>query len=126
MQPGLLIFDGDCAFCTSAVQRLERSMQRFPKAVPWQRTDFTAYGLSLEDVTESAWIVDTRSPQRLWGHGDLASAMLRGQRSFALRWLGHVVALPGLRQASNLVYRQIAEHRHQLPGGTPACALPTA
>lgn len=126
MTPGILIFDGDCAFCTSAVQRLEKSMERFPRAVPWQHIDFADYGLSLEDVTESAWIVDTRAPQRLWGRGDLASAMLRGQRSFALRWLGHMSALPGVRQLSSVIYGQISKHRHQLPGGTPACALPRA
>ena len=126
MTPGLLIYDGDCAFCTSAVQWLEARLDRFPKAIPQQHIDIEQYGLSLEDVTSSAWIVDTRTPLRLWSHGELAAALLAGQRSFGLRWAGRMLALPGIRHVCDVGYRAIAANRHRLPGGTPACALPPA
>ncbi|SJM48596.1 thiol-disulfide oxidoreductase DCC family protein [Agrococcus casei] len=124
MAPGLLIYDGDCAFCTSAVQWLEARLERFPRSIPQQHIDFAQYGLSLDDVTNSAWIVDTRSPLRMWSHGELAAALLAGQPSFALRWTGRMLALPGIRHACDLGYRAIAVNRHRLPGGTPACAMP--
>lgn len=124
MTTGLLIYDGDCAFCTSAVNWLEERLEHFPKPVPQQFIDYSEYGLTDDDVLHSAWIVDTRSPMRLWGHGALAGALLAGQPSFALRWSGRMLALPGIRHVCDLGYSLIAANRHRLPGGTPACAMP--
>jgi predicted DCC family thiol-disulfide oxidoreductase YuxK len=34
--------------------------------------------------------------------------------------------VPGVRQIAGFVYRLVAKYRHRLPGGTPACKLPTS
>ncbi len=119
----LLIFDGDCAFCTTAVNRLKALLPVFPETSPWQWLDLDAYGLTRADVTQYAWVVTS-------GHqyaGHLAgSALLRMQPSFALRFLGHLIATPPVSWVAALVYRWVAANRHRLPGGTPACAMPRA
>ena len=50
----LLVFDGDCAFCTTWVNRLEKLLPTFPTATPWQWLDLDPLGLSEHDVTPYA------------------------------------------------------------------------
>lgn len=119
----LLVFDGDCGFCTTSVNRLRELLPRFPEATPWQWIDLDAYSLTQQDVDEYAWVI---TPSHHYG-GHLAfSALLRMQRSFALRMAGQLLATPPFSWAAALGYRWIAANRHRLPGGTPACALPRA
>ena len=117
----LLILDGDCAFCTSAVDRIEQVLPVFPPKSPWQWLELDDYGLTIDDVTNYAWVVT--STRQYAGH--LAgSALLRMQPIFALRLLGHLIASPPVSWVAALVYRWVAANRHRLPGGTPACARP--
>ena len=119
----LLVFDGDCAFCTSSVDRLERLLRRFPEKSPWQWLELGDYGLSVHDVETYAWVVSAE--KRYPGHLAL-SALLRMQSSALLRFVGHLVATPPFSLAAAGAYWAIAHNRHRLPGGTPACALPSA
>ena len=117
----LLIFDGDCAFCTTWVNRLEAILPSFPTATPWQWLDLDELGLTSHDVTSYAWLVTPR--HQFAGH--LAfSALLRLQSGFGWRFLGHLITTPPVSWIAALAYRFIAANRHRLPGGTPACALP--
>jgi len=117
----LMIFDGDCAFCTSAVSRLRGVLPVFPRAEPWQWLDLDELGLSEHDVTHYAWVV-TRSRQFA---GHLAfSALLRMQPTAGWRFLGHLIATPPFSWLAAIGYQFIASNRSRLPGGTPACALP--
>ena len=117
----LLIFDGDCAFCTSAVNRLEGILPVFPPKSPWQWLELDDYGLTRDDVTQYAWVV-TASHQYA---GHLAgSALLRMQPSIGWRFLGHLIATPPVSWVAAAVYHWVAANRHRLPGGTPACAMP--
>ncbi len=117
----LLIFDGDCAFCTSSVERLRAVLPRFPQAEPWQWVDLDALGLSEHDVTRYAWLVTAR--RQFAGH--LAfSALLRMQPSIGWRFLGQLIATPPFSWVAALGYHLIASNRSRLPGGTPACAMP--
>lgn len=123
MQPAILVFDGDCGFCTTSVDRLRRALPRFPEAQPWQRVDFAALGLTLDDVTTFAWLVDRASGRR-WHGADAFAALLRGQRAALPRIAGALLLAPGARALAARGYDWISAHRHDLPGGTPACALP--
>ena len=119
----LLVFDGDCAFCTSAVNRLRAILPVFPPTSPWQWLDLDEYGLTTDDVTRYAW--DVTSRHQYAGH--LAgSALLRMQPTFGWRFLGHLIATPPISWVASLVYDWVAANRHRLPGGTPACAMPRA
>lgn len=119
----LLVFDGDCAFCTTWVNRLEKILPVFPAKSPWQWLDIDDLGLSEHDVTHYAWVVTA-------GHhyaGHLAgSALLRMQPGFGWRFLGNLIATPPVSWAAAVAYHFIAKYRHKLPGGTPACAMPPA
>ena len=117
----LLVFDGDCGFCTTAVEALRRRLPRFPEATPWQWIELDAYGLSADDVRDYAWVI---SPSHHYGGHLALSALLRMQRSPLLRVAGALLATPPFSWAGALGYRWIAANRHRLPGGTPACALP--
>ena len=117
----LLVFDGDCAFCTRAVGRLESLLPRFPSASPWQWLDLDAIGLTRADVDQYAWVI---TPTRRYpGHLAL-SALLRMQHGFGWRLAGWLVATPPVSWVAAIGYRWVAANRHRLPGGTPACALP--
>jgi predicted DCC family thiol-disulfide oxidoreductase YuxK len=117
----LLVFDGDCAFCTTSVNRLEAVLPKFPAKSPWQWLELDRYGLSVDDVTAYAWVITT--DRQFGGHLAL-SALLRMQPSAPLRFAGHLIATPPFSLAAAGVYWLIAHNRHRLPGGTPACALP--
>lgn len=119
----LLVFDGDCAFCTTSVETLRRILPAFPPAIPWQWLDLDALGLTASDVENYAWVV-TASHQYA-GHLAL-SALLRMQRGPGWRFLGHLIATPPFSWVAALGYRLIADNRSRLPGGTPACSLPPA
>ena len=118
---GLLVFDGDCAFCSTWVERLRDLLPRYPETTPYQWADLDALGLSLDDVQHYAWYL---TPTHHYG-GHLAfSALLRSQPRVSLRFAGWIIATPPFSWAAALGYRFIARYRHLLPGGTPACALP--
>lgn len=117
----LLIFDGDCAFCTSAVERLKAILPFFPDASPWQWLELDEFGLSERDVTEFAWLVTSR--RQFAGHLAL-SALLRLQTTLGWRFLGHLIATPPFSWGAAIGYQLVARNRHRLPGGTPACAMP--
>jgi len=117
----LLVFDGDCAFCTTSVNTLEHLLPAFPEAQPWQWLDLDALGLSVHDVTHYAWVVT--GSHHYGGH--LAfSALLRMQPEIGWRFLGNLLRTPPFSAAAALGYQLIARNRSRLPGGTPACALP--
>lgn len=122
-----LIFDGDCAFCTSSVtwiaDRLRRPGRPEPRIVPWQFTDLAAVGTSEERATREVLWLDLRG--QVSGGAVAFAAWLR----FAggpYRIAGTILRLPVVAQLAGLVYRAIAANRHKLPGGSPACALPPA
>jgi predicted DCC family thiol-disulfide oxidoreductase YuxK len=119
----LMIFDGDCAFCTSWINRLRDDLPAFPEAQPWQWVDLDAYGLTEHDVTHYAWYLTPRHQYA----GHLAfSALLRSQPRLGLRLAGALLAVPPISWAAAGGYHLIARFRHRLPGGTPACAMPRA
>ena len=108
-----LVFDGDCAFCTSSARLLTRLRPHVDVIVPWQHADLEALGLTPEQCTTAVqWVGDdgeTRS-----GHRAIA-AVVPG---------GRLLLLPGVSWLAGKAYDWVARNRYRLPGGTPACALP--
>ena len=120
-----LIFDGDCAFCTSSAHwlalRLHRSEAPNARLVPWQFTDLAAIGTTAERAQREALWVGTDGT--IYG-GAAAFAEWLEFRGGAYRVVGRVINLPVVRALAAAVYRVIAKNRHRMPGGSPACALP--
>jgi predicted DCC family thiol-disulfide oxidoreductase YuxK len=119
----VLVFDGDCGFCTTSVNWLEARLPRFPKTIPWQWADLDALGLTHEDVRDFAWYL---TPTHSYAGAMAFAALLRTQPRIGLRFAGRLLATPPFSIVAALGYNVIARYRHVLPGGTPACALPRA
>ncbi len=120
-----LIFDGDCAFCTTSAtwiaDRLARRDGTDPQLVPWQFTDLAAIGTTSERTQREVLWVDLDG--RLFGGASAFAAWLR-HRGGPVAPLGRAMTLPIVRTLAAAVYRLVARNRHRLPGGSPACALP--
>ncbi len=55
----MLIYDGDCGFCTLSAEWAERRLPPGTPVVPWQTiADLGAHGLTHQDVTTAAYWVD--------------------------------------------------------------------
>ena len=116
----LMVFDGDCAFCTTWINRLKKILPVFPETTPWQWADLDALGLTRDEVTHYVWYLTPT--HQFAGHLAL-SALLRAQPRIGLRFLGNLIATPPFSPIAAVGYYYIAKYRHRLPGGTPACQL---
>lgn len=120
-----VVFDGDCAFCTSSAtwvaSRLERPGHTAARLVPWQFTDLDALGTTAQRAQqELLWV---RVDNSIEGGAAGFAAWLRFNGG-PYAALGTVMTMPGIRTLAAAAYRLVARNRHRLPGGTPACALP--
>ncbi|UNS97265.1 DUF393 domain-containing protein [Streptomyces tubbatahanensis] len=117
----VLLYDGDCGFCTTAVRLAERLVRPRCATVPWQYADLTALGVTRERAGyEVLWVTPTGAV-----HGG-AQAVAKALLSAGGAWpvVGASLTLPPLRWAAAGLYRLVAANRHRLPGGTAACAAP--
>jgi predicted DCC family thiol-disulfide oxidoreductase YuxK len=121
-KPATLIFDGDCGFCTTAISWLQRVLPRMPAAAPFQWTDLAEFGLVEEQARSRVWFV---SRGRRYGGAAAVAAVLRGQPIRVLRMLGWLGTVPPWSWAAEAGYRLVARYRYRLPGGTPACRMPS-
>lgn len=128
----VLVFDGDCGFCTTSVTWLA---DRFPGAfavVPYQRTDLDALGLTARECDATVqWIGDVTAPVTTRAEGAAAvGALLRtggcgrgGLVGATARGLGLLAVSRPTSWVADAMYAVVAKNRQRLPGGTPACAL---
>ena len=119
----VLVFDGDCAFCTTSAEFIARWLRRSPTDFaiePWQHLDLPALGLTAAECDEAVrWVA--ANGIRDAGHVAIARA-LRASRWW-VRPVGVALLLPGVSWLVGRVYAWVAANRHRLPGGTPACSL---
>jgi predicted DCC family thiol-disulfide oxidoreductase YuxK len=115
-----LIFDGDCAFCSSSVRFGQRWIGRMPPAVPYQREDVVRFGLTEADCAAAVQYVG-RNGRVHSAHDALSALLIDAGRGWRL--LGAAMRLPGIHWLSGVVYRWVARNRHRLPGGCSACAI---
>jgi predicted DCC family thiol-disulfide oxidoreductase YuxK len=116
-----LVYDGDCAFCTSSIRVLGRLRLLAGAVIAWQHADLAALGLSQEQCeAEVQWVADDGTISS--GHEAFARLLLDN----ALPWhpLGRLLLVPPFSWLAARVYDFLAANRYRLPGGTPACALP--
>lgn len=114
------VYDGDCAFCARCAEFIRSHIPTDAVLVPWHRADLAALGLTREQCLEAVQYVVPGRP--VLAGPDAIAALLSASRS-AWRPLGAALGLPGAGLVSWPVYRWIARHRHELPGGTAACAV---
>ncbi|MDP9867109.1 MULTISPECIES: thiol-disulfide oxidoreductase DCC family protein [Streptosporangium] len=116
----VLLYDGDCGFCTASVRFAERRIGLRARATPWQRADLAALGTTRERADrEVLWV----ERGRVYGGAQaVARLLIAAGPPWSLP--GLLLRMPPLRWAAQGVYRLVSANRHRLPGGTPACALP--
>lgn len=115
----MLVFDGDCAFCSSCARLLERRVRPDAEIVAWQVADLDELGITgAQAATAVRWVEADGSVRT--GHEAIAAAF--GAARPAWRAAGRALLLPGIAPLAAVSYRLVARNRHRLPGGTPACA----
>ena len=114
----MLVFDGDCGFCTSCAQLLERIGPE-AEIVPWQLTDLAELGLTEEQAADAVRLVQADGAI-CSGHEAVAAALKSARGIWKV--IGRALLLPGVSWVAARVYRLVADNRYRLPGRTPACA----
>lgn len=117
----LLIFDGDCGFCTTVARWAARRFRHGERAEAWQLLDagvLAHYGLSHSDVRDAAWWVDDRG---LRERGHRAAGQALHADGGLLRIVSWFVLNPPTSWLAAVIYRVVVRWRYKLPGGTPAC-----
>lgn len=115
----VLLYDGDCAFCTRCAGLLER-IGPAAEIVPWQFADLAELGVTEAQATEAVQLVGVDGAVR---SGHEAIAVVLGAAGWFWRFVGRALVLPGISWIAAKVYRLVADNRYRLPGGTPACAV---
>lgn len=118
----ILVFDGDCAFCTTSARFAVRWVVRggSTSVTPWQRLDLDELGLTEDQcVAAVQWVGE--DGQVASGHAAIAATLRAGH--LVWRPAGVLLVTPGVSWLAAKVYGWIAAHRYQMPGGTPACRI---
>ncbi|MFB4319422.1 thiol-disulfide oxidoreductase DCC family protein [Actinomadura sp. 21ATH] len=117
----VLLYDGDCGFCTASVRFIERRIPTSAELVPYQTADLAALATTPERASrEVVWVSRGR---RALGGAQAAAALLIDAGG-VWRPLGLVLRVPPFRWIAHGVYRLVSNNRGRLPGATPACSLP--
>jgi predicted DCC family thiol-disulfide oxidoreductase YuxK len=114
----VLVYDGDCAFCTTCAGLLER-IGPDAEIVPWQFADLAELGITEAQAIDAVQWVQTDGAVRS-GHAAIAAVLGRAGRPW--RIVGRTLLLPGISWLAARAYRLVADNRYRLPGSTPACA----
>lgn len=116
----MLIYDGDCGFCTVAARWVE---ERLDSAIPvrsWQSLDLEEYDLSEAEVSTAAyWIDPDGSPRR----GHLAVGRALETVGGLYRGIGWLLLHPPVSWLARPGYGLVARYRYRLPGSTDACRI---
>lgn len=119
----IFLYDGDCAFCTSCAQLIERRIPTTADVRPWQFTDLEPLGVTQAEAEAAVvWVAPGQAPVA----GPVAIARLLIDAGSFWRPLGRLLDLAPVRWVAWPVYRLVARNRHRMPGGTAACSLPQA
>jgi predicted DCC family thiol-disulfide oxidoreductase YuxK len=120
----ILIFDGDCGFCTACARWIEHRWTRTPtpRIIPWQAlaNDWPDLATpTIPQMRESVWWIDGN--HRRAGSRAIANALVA--TSSPWRLVGFALLSAPLSWFGEPAYRVVARHRHRLPGSTSACRV---
>lgn len=122
----VFLYDGDCAFCSSCAEFIERRMRASARVQAWQEADIDALGLTVDQCDAAVqWVAAHESGK---AGPDAVSRLLRTSAGAFGLWkaAGWVLATPPVRLLAWPAYRWVARNRHRMPGGSAVCALPQA
>ena len=117
----ILIFDGDCGFCTKSVTVIFRHVQPRADAVRYQQLDLARFEVTEARARHEVLLARADGPVEHGGVQAFAQLLRTGRCPWPLA--GRLLTLIPIRWIGHGVYRLIANNRHRLPGGTEACAI---
>jgi predicted DCC family thiol-disulfide oxidoreductase YuxK len=117
----VLVYDGDCGFCTKSARWLGRRLPDGASVQPGQALDHAALGLDDDDVAAAAWWIDENGT-RSRGHAAIGRALVAGGGAWGV--VGRLLLVPPLSWLARPVYAVIARNRSKMPGGSDACDIP--
>ena len=114
----VLVFDGDCGFCTWSARIADRWAQGRLAVVPWQAAELDDLGLTAAACAEAVQYVGEGV------HGSGAEAVARALLLCRVPapLVGRTLLRRHVAPVAERAYRVVAANRHRLPGATPACA----
>lgn len=115
----VLLYDGDCGFCTTCVRLLER-IEPDAEIIAWQLTDLAELGITEEQAADAVqWVqIDGAISS---GHEAIAAVLSTAGGIWKI--IGRTILVPGISWMAAKLYRLVADNRYRLPGSTPACAV---
>ncbi|MFI9466322.1 thiol-disulfide oxidoreductase DCC family protein [Streptomyces sp. NPDC052492] len=118
----ILLFDGDCGFCSRTIEVVQRAVRPRVQFVPWQHADLTALKVTEDRANREVIWISPVGGKVYGGQRALSAVLMSGRKRWW--WLGFVLRMPPVNWMARGVYRVVAKNRHRLPGGTVACSLP--
>ena len=124
---GVLVYDGDCGFCTTSATWMRRhwpdeTSSTILASHQLDRSEATASTLSDRDLATSVWWLS--GDVRLSGSDAIAAALVEAGGS--LSYLGRALGSRPVSVIARPTYRFIARHRQWLPGATDSCERRTS
>ena len=116
----MLIFDGDCGFCTTSAAWIERRLPADIRVAPWQILDLDEFGLTETDVTTAAYWIDNRGSAHR-GHRAVGRALIAAGGLWGI--VGRIIITPPVSWLAAPVYSLVARYRHRMPGASDACRV---
>ena len=117
---GSVIYDGDCAFCSSTARFGKARIAPDLEFLAYQQTDLTRFGLTKAECEKSLQFV---SDDQQIHSGAKAVAQILISAGFPYLLIGRIMNLPLINKLAQLGYDLVAKNRHRLPGGTPTCKM---
>jgi len=114
---GLLIYDGDCGFCTTTANYARRLLPDDVAVEPWQSLDLELYDLTMADVLSAAYFVDQEGTKH---RGHMAVGVALGRMPVPFHPAGWLIRNPPVSWLAAVIYDLVARYRFKLPG---TCSL---
>jgi len=116
----MLIYDGDCGFCTTSARSAGRFLPLGVPVVAWQTfDDLGVLGLSEADVTSKVWWIGVDGVPH-GGHQAVGRAIMAMSPWWSAS--GWFLCVPPVSWIAEPAYALVARNRHRLPGATASCA----
>jgi predicted DCC family thiol-disulfide oxidoreductase YuxK len=109
----VLVYDGDCGFCTWSARFGARRLPASVVLVAFQDADLGALGVSLADAERAVqWVGDGGRP--LTGHRAIAAWLIASGLPWSVA--GVALLMPPVSWIAAVAYRVIAANRSRIPG----------
>lgn len=114
------LFDGECGFCTTSANLLNRWVPTSAEIQPWQTQPLGGLGVSAEAAAESVQWIDGETHAE--GPDAIAALLCTSHPIWQL--VGRILLAPPVRAIAWPAYRFVSRHRDRLPAGPPMFPVP--